>query len=362
MIFRLIVYLVVLAITFFNYILYDDTIIKQLLGLELLYLFFYVIYFILMRKKITAKLRPVSEVAEKNSKITIRVEVTNKSKLFSTNVFVYVNIESISTGKKKRIKMQVPVGKKSTKTVKRQVSISKVGNYKISLIKIEYMDPVNIFCITKRYKEYFDIVVMPMMKLLMTEVSFRTKMFAGDSEEYSDRESGDDPSEIYQIRDYTENDSIHDIHWKLSAKTDGLLVKDRAKPEGCPVVIWLDYSNSKSDNVDDVFDFIASLSLSIRERNLNHMIVWYNSDYKKIEKKKVTKDENIYEAVRRFMYIKPYKDLSAVNILKDDFLKKLEYSTLINVDFDFKVSVNDVDVTISNKGKQILWEKVFIEL
>ena len=48
---------------------------------------------------------------------------------------------------------------------------------------------------------------------------------------------GDDPSEIYQVREYRERDSLKDIHWKLSAREEELMVKERGFPLGCVVLI-----------------------------------------------------------------------------------------------------------------------------
>lgn len=42
--------------------------------------------------------------------------------------------------------------------------------------------------------------------------------------------SGDDRSEIFQNREYREGDPIRDIHWKLSARNDELIVKEYSRP------------------------------------------------------------------------------------------------------------------------------------
>ena len=37
---------------------------------------------------------------------------------------------------------------------------------------------------------------------------------------------GNDPSEIFDIREYVPGDDIRSIHWKLSSKTDTLILKE----------------------------------------------------------------------------------------------------------------------------------------
>jgi uncharacterized protein (DUF58 family) len=361
---RIMIYLIVMGVTVFNYFIYEDTIVKQILGAEIIFFFMSILYLILMRRNIIANLVPISEVAEKNKSVTIRVKVKNKSHFFSSNVTAFVSIENIASGKKKIIEVKISATGDSEKTGKKKVAIFQTGIYRINLLRVEYKDPLNLLSMKKKVNKSCELVVMPQMKLLMTDVTLRTQMFVGDAEEYSDRESGDDPTEIYQIREYTESDSVHDIHWKLSAKSDEILVKERAKPEGCPVVIWIDYNKkeSKQRNYEMTMDLIASLLLSIREKGINHLVLWYDNELDAVVKKKVCKDENIYEALRRMMYIKPYKDLEAVKVLKDETLKRIDCSTLINVNFDCEMKLNEESVKIAKEGKQIKWEEIYLAL
>ncbi|MCR5836680.1 MAG: DUF58 domain-containing protein [Lachnospiraceae bacterium] len=361
---RIMVYLIVMGVTVFNYFMYEDTIVKQLLGAEIIFFFVSIIYLILMRRNIRADLVPISEVAEKNKSVTIRVKVKNKSKFFSSNVTAFVSIENIANGKKKIIEIKIPAISDSEKTGKKKVEMFQTGIYKITLLRVECNDVINLLSIKKKVNKSNELVVMPQMKLLMTDVTLRTQMFEGDAEEYSDRESGDDPTEIYQIREYTESDSVHDIHWKLSAKSDEILVKERAKPEGCPVVVWIDYNRKESRhrNYEMTMDLIASVLLSIKEKGINHLVLWYDNDLNEVVKKKVCKDENVYEALRRMMYIRPYRDLEAVKVLKDEILKRIEYSTLININFDCEMKLNEERVNIAKEGKQIKWKEIYLEL
>lgn len=50
-------------------------------------------------------------------------------------------------------------------------------------------------------------------------------------ERYSAQSAGLDPAETFRIRDYAPGDPLHRIHWKLSEKTDRLLVRELGLPE-----------------------------------------------------------------------------------------------------------------------------------
>ena len=93
--------------------------------------------------------------------------------------------------------------------------------------------------------------ILPECHLIPVEITRKTREFIAESDEYFDRENGDDPSEVYQIREYRDMDSLRDVHWKMSAKAEELLVKEHGKPKGCVVLIWL---NLKADTKKKILE------------------------------------------------------------------------------------------------------------
>ena len=51
-----------------------------------------------------------------------------------------------------------------------------------------------------------------------------------DSERYSQTKPGSDPSETFSIREYLPGDPIRQIHWKLSQKSDALMLRELGLP------------------------------------------------------------------------------------------------------------------------------------
>ena len=54
--------------------------------------------------------------------------------------------------------------------------------------------------------------------------------FMADNDEYSMTHPGTDTGEIYTVRPYVPGDPIHSIHWKLTEKTDRVMVREFGKP------------------------------------------------------------------------------------------------------------------------------------
>ena len=53
-------------------------------------------------------------------------------------------------------------------------------------------------------------------------------------------------SEIHDLREYRPGDSLHEIHWKLSAKTDKLIVREAEEPDRGLIVLSFDFSGSRA--------------------------------------------------------------------------------------------------------------------
>ena len=66
----------------------------------------------------------------------------------------------------------------------------------------------------------------------MTEVTVQTSNFSLEGERFSEEVSGDDPSELFALRDYQPGDRMARIHWKLSARKGEWYVKEFSRPVG----------------------------------------------------------------------------------------------------------------------------------
>lgn len=82
---------------------------------------------------------------------------------------------------------------------------------------------------------------------------------------------GSDPSEVFDLRTYQPGDDIHTIHWKLSQKTDELLVREPADSPRYDTLILMDAGRFEDLVPCDPkqLSLTVSLSLSISQAFLN---------------------------------------------------------------------------------------------
>lgn len=80
-------------------------------------------------------------------------------------------------------------------------------------------------------------------------------------------------SEIHDMRDYRPGDSLRDIHWKLSVKTDRLIVREPQEPDKGLVLLTFDLAGPL-DRLDSTLDQLMWLSYWLADREVEHQVRW----------------------------------------------------------------------------------------
>lgn len=122
-----------------------------------------------------------------------------------------------------------------------------------------------------------------------------------EGERYSNVKSGDDASEIFDIRDYVPGDRLNRIHWKLTGKLRRLMVKEFGLPIDSSVLIFFDlgfYKNTEEymEYRDALFCVLFSLSETLSAQGQVHYIAW-NAQNGENQKHKITCPEDFYETM-----------------------------------------------------------------
>ena len=164
------------------------------------------------------------------------------------------------------------------------------GGYHVYIKKIKIYDLTGIFSIT-RYpgKEISRLYVMPEPEEYAVTVSEASRHFTG--------ESGDD-AELFQIRPFRDGDRLQSIHWKMSAKTDELMIRENHASAGCPVVLFLDFGGKKKGG-GNFYALALSLSYSLTAAKCPHYVVWYSVTEQDIMRAKVENEECLYQLLLR---------------------------------------------------------------
>ncbi len=334
-------YMAVILLTIYCFFLYDDRVLAMLLVIETFYFAFAFVWVSSSRKKVQIYMEPLLPIAEKGQTISVKVIVKHPQKERRVRVKIYLCMENSFTEERKKIKKMITVCGGQKKEVIFDLQSKECGNIVISLKKYVIYDLLYLLGWTVKCRESQSVGILPECHLLPVEVTRRTREFIAEAEEYSDKESGDDPSEVYQIRPYQNLDSLRDVHWKLSAKAEELLVKEHGKPKGCVVLIWL---NLQTDLVKigqtstEILETVASLALSLLEAECVHMVAWYEKENQRIQKKSISKEEHVYELLNRLLFTKMYQE--DITEIYERTFRGIYFSTIVELKTDGSVLIN----------------------
>ena len=334
MIRRIISYLIFLLIILYLFFMYNDAVLSGILVLALLTPVFSAAYLVRARGGLSPDLDRIPAMGECDKRIRAAVMHENRTRFQSLHYISRISVKNQFAKKKARSDLRGVIPPRKKEVCWCEFESSMCGNVEIELESVKIFDPFGFFYIKIQCHMSSVIKVMPEFSPMPLEVTRRTREFQAEAEEYSGERRGDDPNEPYQIREYRMQDPLRDIHWKLSAREDDLMVRERGFPLGCVVLIRIDLPEGEqsAEGFSRLLGTAASLSVTLAEQKCIHMAAWYEEKNERIVKMSIRDEESAYEFIWRLMEIVPYKDKEKAEVCFEEAFKGQEFSSVVTID------------------------------
>lgn len=331
---RLVGYLAVVALTVYLYFMYNETVISGLLVFLLLYLPVSAVYLMAVRRKVTADMGRVPAMGEKGKQIRAGLTLKNQLRFMPIRCEIRVTLRNRYDKRGTATHFTGVVPAAGEETLWCFFQAGECGNINVCLERMRICDLLGIFYVERKEKKLASVRVMPDFEPMPVEISRRTREFQSDAEIYAQDRGGDDPSEIYQVREYRAQDLLKDIHWKLSAKEETLMVRERGFPLGCAVLIWFDVREGKTTGTgfSAMIDKAASLSVTLVAEKCVHMAAWYEEDNERIRTCRVWDEKSAYDMIWELLELKPCRDLEKREACRKDTFRGLEFCSIVTID------------------------------
>lgn len=357
---RKIVYLLILSVTTYLEIMYDTSWMQTLLAFELTLAAVMFPLSIHFRRSIRVFLKTGVVFAGKGEEIPVEIHVENKSFLPVCGVRVVVEYENMSAGRTEHRIVREHVAGKGYIVIRVNARSEYSGCVRFCINKVRVGDYLHLFSWparrTNRSLPYSEVKVdvLPDMVHIPVEVTARTRNFLADSSEYETDRGGDDPSEVFQIREYRGGDRIRQIHWKMSARTDQLMVKEYSMPKGCKVLLLLDPAKPCENSVqaDLFYEMAASVSISLLEAGCAHCAAWRDSDEGNIVKRSIQREEDVYEMLSLLMAVHTCEQENDLESAYWFAYPQDVYSTVVSVDMQGNLLCNGIKA-VQSGGEQL---------
>ena len=224
--------------------------------------------------------------AEKMSEVSFSLAISNESPI----PFPFVEAE-ISTPGEKGVRSEsrltllslIPFG---SYVIDNRTLFKYRGEYDIGVSDVYVYDFFRFFCIRIELNMFRQIYVMP-RRLMMPGAG--GKEATVENTETVSRRYGSDNTETSDIRAYIQGDSMRSIHWKLSGKTDDLMVRQYSQNSEQQTFIFCDtalrYARGDERFEDDVNEYtvdgvveaaIAMVTEGLKKANSSITLVWFD--------------------------------------------------------------------------------------
>lgn len=235
----------------------------------------------------------ISAVFEQNSaprsySTVLKVTVRNRSffpVICCVVDVIYKSLIPFDSIARNRYRLSASVGVRASETFVFNISADHCGTAEVYIKRVLLRDYLRIFAIPVKVSAEGKCISLPVIYPVQASVE-SLPVSAEDGTTFSPYKSGDDPSEIFALREYREGDSNNRIHWKLSSRTDDFIVKELSLPIGCNILIAADFFGCKNASASDrILDAAFSVSEFLAEYGIAHTFAYAQSDYdvKRIE-------------------------------------------------------------------------------
>lgn len=305
-----IIYLVLLALLWLTRILYSFRITAVMFYVFLLLPAVLFVLLLIQAARIKPELTAENGIVEKKVPFSIGIRLENKNILPVGKVGIRIKYRNVLSGRWMRKKLFLSVGR-GTESYHFVMCCDYSAKLEVRLVGAKLYDVLNLFSLQllsrrKRAQNAVSIIVLPKIDELGESPACANPHVMVDSDLYSDVKSGDDSTEIFQIREYMQGDRMNRIHWKLSVKEGELMVKEFGLPIDCSVLILMDFGwcadwEEQLLYRDAVLEAALSLSYRMVLDGQVHSLAWYDGKEKRNERARILGIEDFYDAEGRIL-------------------------------------------------------------
>lgn len=163
------------------------------------------------------------------------------------------------------------------------------------------------------------MLVMPVAKPIDIDL-LKVPYISGDENELFIEERGKDSSELFEIREFRDGDSLNRVHWKLSSKSNELMVRDSILAIETKIYIFVDLCEDA--RINDNFENAISIAYELRSQGYGFYIAWFDNSTNRLMRRIVSEYEQIEETMAEVMEYNLYKKDDEVTRILNRFMSE----------------------------------------
>ena len=302
---RIIAYLVMLAVVIVVYdFLRNHFMMLSLYIVAAAPVFDLVTFFFLYKGVEVELVAPEKDVSRFNVGY-LNLRVKNSSLCISFDLNTKLDVESPFYGDKNGMIFSLPCRAYEAYEYRIPVRYSMNGIYRYSIDSVTIRDMLGFVSLKKKMNSSAEVNVFP-EKTLRADFDM-SDMNRGMTESEETMKKGHDFSDVTDVREYIPGDKLMSIHWKLSAKRDMLMVKDRVSMSDQQMVVMVDLAGT-AEQVDEVLTLAYAITQRLVQDQTYVRLMWWSDSNFKFEERQIMNRDNLREAFAAIYYENIYDD------------------------------------------------------
>ena len=238
--------------------------------------------------------------ARKGEAVPLRIRVWNATPCISGRIRARLTVENTLTGQREEEHFTFTASS-HPQVLKHQLSSPTCGQVVCRLDKLWVSDYLGIFSLPlgRRRRQEAAVFFWPSVAGVDLAVQ-EGNIPDAQGERYSQRKPGDDPTELFALREYREGDRLSRIHWKLSQKMGKPLVKELGLPIADHLFFLLDL-NGTGVEADTLLDAFATLSHFLAERETAHRVGYWDTRGNRLRCLEISQPEDLLPVWREIL-------------------------------------------------------------
>lgn len=277
--------LIVLAVTIYLSFIYHSVSILMIAITEGCIMLLSFCYLLFQTRRISGKLNIPISVLEQGQDLRGEVRINCVTGLPIGRICMKISCRKRGEKRGKTIRMDLGMEQFA-------LPMREVGCFEIELVSMRVYDLFGLFFLVKCPKGGEMVLVLPQLHTLPLRLEESVHNFYGDADVYDELRPGYDPAENFGVREFRAGDRLQSVHWKLSAKTDTLMIRENSLPRACSVVLFLK---------DAIPEEYAALSFSLMDAGCPHYVCWQSVSRGELLRARVDDEESFYGALTEYM-------------------------------------------------------------
>lgn len=213
--------------------------------------------------------------ARKGQELFLRLKIGSRSPIAGGRAMATLTVRNTLTGEAQTERLAFTPCR-GRQAVEHKLISPSCGQIVCELSQCRATDYLGLFPIPIRRPKKSRCTAVIYPALCDPDLSFQpVSMPDGEGDSYSPKKPGDDPSELFGLREYREGDKLSRVHWKLSQKTGQTLVREFGLPVTDHILFLLEL-NGSGPETDALLDAFFTLSHFLSERDAAHRVCFWD--------------------------------------------------------------------------------------